>query len=110
VSCCGVSRNGQRTGLPAELGRLGATHQRCRQTKRGEQTQQQRTGGGALQAGRLAALRHRHVDLAFAFAVGVAALITFVEVETSKTRAGRPVLLDLALFRIRSLRTARSRR
>jgi MFS family permease len=40
----------------------------------------------------------------FAFAIGVVSLIAFVLVETSKARAGRPVLLDLALLRIRSLR------
>ncbi len=40
----------------------------------------------------------------FAFAIGVVALVTFVLVETNRARAGRPVLLDLALLRIRSLR------
>ncbi|WP_233279168.1 DHA2 family efflux MFS transporter permease subunit [Microterricola pindariensis] len=39
-----------------------------------------------------------------AFAIGVVALVGFVLVETAKARAGRFVLLDLGLFRIRSLR------
>ena len=38
------------------------------------------------------------------FMLGVLALITFVLVERSKARAGRPALLDLSLLRIRSLR------
>jgi EmrB/QacA subfamily drug resistance transporter len=39
-----------------------------------------------------------------AFAVGVIALVAFVLIETTRARAGRAVLLDLGLFRIRSLR------
>lgn len=40
----------------------------------------------------------------FAFAIGVVALVSFVLIEAAKARAGRFVLLDLGLFRIRSLR------
>lgn len=39
-----------------------------------------------------------------AFAIGIGALVAFVLIETSRARAGRFVLLDLGLFRIRSLR------
>jgi EmrB/QacA subfamily drug resistance transporter len=39
-----------------------------------------------------------------AFAVGVAALAAFVVVERMRARAGRPVLVDFALFRIPSFR------
>ncbi|MFU8947890.1 MFS transporter [Mycetocola zhadangensis] len=39
-----------------------------------------------------------------AFALGVVSLIAFVLVENAKARGGRPVLLDLGLLRIRSLR------
>ncbi|UVE95851.1 MFS transporter [Dietzia sp. B32] len=40
----------------------------------------------------------------FAFALGVLAMAAFVSVERRRVRAGRPVLLDLGLLRIRSLR------
>lgn len=40
----------------------------------------------------------------FAFAVGILAMVLFVVVELRRKRAGRPILLDLALLRIRSLR------
>ena len=40
----------------------------------------------------------------FAFAIGVLTLGAFVLVESTRSRAGRFVLLDLGLFRIRSLR------
>jgi MFS family permease len=39
-----------------------------------------------------------------AFAVGVIALVAFLQIEAARARAGRAVLLDLGLFRIRSLR------
>lgn len=40
----------------------------------------------------------------FAFAIGAASMVAFVLVERGRARAGRPVLLDLGLLRIRSLR------
>ncbi|QUY61223.1 MFS transporter [Gulosibacter molinativorax] len=40
----------------------------------------------------------------FAFALGVIAMVTFVVVERTRGARGLPVLLDLALLRIRSLR------
>lgn len=40
----------------------------------------------------------------FAFAIGIGALVSFVLIETSRARAGLFVLLDLGLFRVRSLR------
>lgn len=40
----------------------------------------------------------------FAFVIGVVALVAFVLIESSRARAHRPVLLDLTLLRIRSLR------
>ena len=43
----------------------------------------------------------------FVFAIGVVALVTFVLVETNRARAGRPVLLDLALLRIRDRKSTR---
>lgn len=39
-----------------------------------------------------------------AFAIGVLSMVTFVLVESRRARAGRPVLLDLGLLKIRSLR------
>ncbi|HMT50547.1 MAG TPA: MFS transporter, partial [Dietzia sp.] len=39
-----------------------------------------------------------------AFAIGILSMVAFVVVELSRARAGRPVLLDLGLLRIRSLR------
>jgi EmrB/QacA subfamily drug resistance transporter len=43
-----------------------------------------------------------HSGIPFAFAVGVSALVGFVLVERARARAGRPVLVDFALFRIPS--------
>ena len=43
-----------------------------------------------------------HSVIPFAFAVGVAALVGFFFVERARARAGRPVLVDFALFRIPS--------
>lgn len=40
----------------------------------------------------------------FAFVIGLVALVAFVVLERARSRAGRPVLLDLGLLRIRSLR------
>lgn len=47
---------------------------------------------------------HTMSPVPFAFAIGVLSIVAFVVVERRRAATGRPVLLDLGLLRIRSLR------